>query len=144
MIPMVFSVNNEDISLERLNGETIILNFKTGAYYSTLGAGSDLFWLVSNKVPRREWVQILETYWSSIPDENNGIKEFIEEAISEGLILESNEGEIKPILLPNDFKRNNWSTPKLLKFNDIQHLLLVDPIHDSSLQGWPNLEENER
>jgi hypothetical protein len=144
MIPTGYSVNNEEISLERLNGETIILNFKTGAYYSTLGAGSDLFWLISNKVPSSEWVQILETYWSFAPDESNGIEEFINEAISEGLILESNEGDIKSILLPNDFKRINWSTPKLLKFNDIQHLLLVDPIHDSSLQGWPNLEENER
>lgn len=141
---MSYSINNEGISLERLNGETIILNFITGAYYSSLGTGSDLLWLISNKVPRSDWRQILETQYVFDSDGKDGIEEFIQDAFSEGLILELIDTETKPILLPDDYMRKYWTAPSLLKYDDIQHLLLVDPIHDSSLQGWPNLDENEK
>jgi hypothetical protein len=144
MPSMSYSVNNEDISLERLNGETIILNFKSGAYYSSQGSGSDLFWLISNKVPINNWRQILENYYIFDGNQRDGIQEFIEEALAEELIREMYNSEAITILLPDDVKRIYWTIPKLLKYNDIQHLLLVDPIHDSSLQGWPNLEENEK
>ena len=120
------------------------MNFRTGAYYSTLGTGSDLFWLISHKIPRKDWRQVLEAQYLFNSHENDGIEEFVQDAVAEGLILELIEvEESKSILLPEDLIRINWVAPRLLKYNDIQHLLLVDPIHDSSLKGWPNLEENE-
>jgi hypothetical protein len=143
MLSVSYSINNEDVSLERLNGETIILNFKTGAYYSCQGTGSDLFWMISNKVSIGSWRQILENYYLFSDDVSDGIVEFIQEALKEKIIHELNNSEVTEISLPDDLKRAHWTTPNLLKYNDVQHLLLVDPIHDSSLQGWPNLEENE-
>jgi hypothetical protein len=30
-----------------------------------------------------------------------------------------------------------WSAPELMIFEDLQDLLLVDPIHDTGEEGWP-------
>jgi hypothetical protein len=34
----------------------------------------------------------------------------------------------------------SFEPPKFTKFNDMQNLLLSDPIHDVDATGWPNLD----
>jgi hypothetical protein len=34
----------------------------------------------------------------------------------------------------------DFEPPKFAKYNDMQNLLLSDPIHDVDETGWPNLE----
>jgi hypothetical protein len=46
--------------------------------------------------------------------------------------------------LPDDFVRNSWNSPTLKVYKDFQDLLLVDPIHDTSLTGWPELKNDNQ
>jgi hypothetical protein len=57
--------------------------------------------------------------------------------LSENLIKSSEAafGELQ--LLLEDNPRGKWSCPELLIFDDLQDLLLVDPIHDTGEEGWP-------
>jgi hypothetical protein len=49
--------------------------------------------------------------------------------------IEITSGESQ--LLLQDYPRGKWSCPELLIFEDLQDLLLVDPIHDTGEEGWP-------
>jgi hypothetical protein len=41
------------------------------------------------------------------------------------------------VSVPNDTSRATWDKPELFTHNEIHGLLLVDPIHDSTDEGWP-------
>lgn len=139
-----YAINNDGIVIERLNGETIILNFKSGTYYSSQGPGSDLIWLISNKISKDSWKQILEQHYIFNINQKDGIEEFLQVALKENLIYEIENLDSKIAELPLDCERSHWVMPALEKHEEIEHLLLVDPIHDSAIEGWPNLDENEK
>ena len=50
---------------------------------------------------------------------------------------------VEKIELPNDYTRDNWESPELRIFDDLTDILLIDPVHDTSLEGWPNLKNDE-
>ena len=66
----------------------------------------------------------------------------IEECLKENIVLLVNSKLEGMSELPDDFTRNGWNTPTLKIYKDFQDLLLVDPIHDSSLTGWPELKND--
>jgi hypothetical protein len=74
--------------------------------------------------------------------ESSKIDEFVSKLISENIILETTETKFETVVLPEDYQRVEWATPVLLVFNDLADLLLIDPIHDTSLDGWP-MKKNE-
>ena len=71
----------------------------------------------------------------------SGIKEdieaFISHILSENLIEDCSQPNLNEVKLPSDYLRNKWVSPNLIEFSDLQDLILVDPVHDASLQGWP-------
>jgi hypothetical protein len=60
------------------------------------------------------------------------IARFIAELLSEGLLAES----ARPAK-PNPMPVAAFAVPSMQKFDDLQGLLLVDPIHEASPAGWP-------
>ncbi len=140
-----YAVNIEMVSSERLDGETMIINFNTGAYFLTKEVGSDIVFLIGKCVDRRCWVEILATYWEipSIEECEKEIDEFIVSLLERELILEIDSYETTACELPKDINRSNWSKPSLTVFEDMKELLMIDPIHDTSLEGWPNKNPNQ-
>jgi hypothetical protein len=39
--------------------------------------------------------------------------------------------------LPDDYTRTAWSAPAVYANDDLVDLLVIDPIHDASEDGWP-------
>jgi len=64
--------------------------------------------------------------------------------LSEGITVTSKEELTGIPKLPEDYDHASWSRPVLQAFTDLQDLLTVDPIHDSSLEGWPQLKDHEK
>ena len=64
------------------------------------------------------------------------VERFVEELISEQLIVPTDAngatGSEQDLILKTAF-----NSPTLQKFTDMQELLLVDPIHEVSEEGWP-------
>ena len=64
------------------------------------------------------------------------------ELIAENLILSKDSD---PIGRPDDLgTAPAFVTPELHKFTDMQELLLVDPIHEVTEEGWPLRNTTER
>lgn len=136
-----FEVNEHLISMERLEGEVIIISFNNGKYYSTEFSGADVLWLVKQKVNPEAWESILATKYGLQDFPKDEIKAFLDKCVIEGILAETKSPMNNKAVLPDDFPVLGWETPKLIAFSDLQDLLMVDPIHDSSLEGWPRLKQ---
>jgi len=56
------------------------------------------------------------------------------------LIYEIDNFKVVEIRLPSDLDRTVYKFSPLSTYEDMSDLLMVDPIHDTSLKGWPNRE----
>ena len=137
-----YVLNSSEISLERLNGEVVIISFNSGNYYSCVGSAADILSLVSKEVDRTLWKDIICSKYKINDLPVVEVELFIEECLKENIVLLVNSKLEGMSDLPDDFTRNGWNTPTLKIYKDFQDLLLVDPIHDSSLTGWPELKDD--
>jgi len=135
-------LNTSGISCERLDGEMVIISFETGKYFNSNGAAADLLFLIENSIDQSLWSQILGSAFSDFKEDGSGISEFLGLLLEEKIILECSEASKSSVELPTDYQRSTWQTPALLVFDDLADLLLIDPIHDTSLEGWPTVKND--
>jgi hypothetical protein len=137
-----YLLNSSEISLERLNGEVVIISFNSGNYYSCVGSAADILSLVSKEVDKTLWKEIICSKYKIDDLPVVEVDLFIDECLKENIIISVNSKLGGMSNLPDDFTRSSWNTPILKIYKDYQDLLLVDPIHDSSLTGWPELKDD--
>jgi len=133
-----FAINASSGVFERLDGEVIIISNQNGKYYSLGYTASDIWYLIHASVSSPLWLKTLADNYQEIPDSaENEIKKFVNVLLSEDLIKSSEIASGDSQVLPQDNLRGKWSAPELMIFEDLQDLLLVDPIHDTGEEGWP-------
>jgi hypothetical protein len=136
-----FEVKTANIVHETIEGETVIVNLENGYYYSTDKLGS-VFWnLLQSGLAYQEIIELLvEHYPQDLDEIRNSFAGLIEELQAEGLIAKT--GGETSAATPNQVLGAlgdlEFSAPVLQKHEDMEELLLVDPIHDVEESGWPN------
>lgn len=136
----MWRVKDESISMERLDGETILINFDTGQYFSFQGSSADILWLVQCGVDRDHWPRALEDAFPGLAYDDavhRDVEDFLVGLGRVGVVLPSENpgGPASP--LPDDYERAQWSAPAVYANDDLVDLLVIDPIHDASEDGWP-------
>jgi hypothetical protein len=97
------------------------------------------------KVKKEFWYEILKSNFRNFDEQSKTtqlIDEFILKCLNEKLLIKG-VLNVEKIELPNDYARDNWESPELRIFDDLTDILLIDPVHDTSLEGWPNLKNDE-
>ncbi len=138
---MFYRINSPQVSSETIDGETIIIDFVSGAYFSTAGIGSCLWENLKEGAGAEEISTELRRRY---PEEKQCLEQFnsfLELLLRENLIKIIDQTE-KTELNPELSWPENYSPPELNKFTDMQDLLLLDPIHDTDEQGWPIRRDN--
>jgi hypothetical protein len=131
-----YEINVAQNAFERLDGEFVVISFLTGKYFTINTSGSDLISLITERITSSNWKSILEKHYGD--QAFHGIEEFLEKCILEEIVTVNNGfSEDRLIDLPPDCSRELWIPPILNIFEDLSDLLLVDPIHESSTDGWP-------
>lgn len=126
--------------MERLDGETILINFDTGQYFSFQTTSADVLWLVQAGVDPAHWPAVLEGafagfMWDDAADAQ--VQGFLD-GLAEVGVIEATDGSGGPAQdLPDDYSRGEWSAPSVYANDDLADLLVIDPIHDASEDGWP-------
>lgn len=136
-------IRENDVTYERLDGEVIAVNLLTGRYYSMTGTAADCWSAVSLTGSVDASMDVLTNTYGSAPGMKGDLEEFVSTCIAAGLI-EQMTGEPKQegaVVLPSDFDRREWLPPRLDEYEDLQDLILVDPVHDTSALGWPHIED---
>jgi hypothetical protein len=139
-----YAAAHTEIAHERVEDEVIVINLRTGAYFSLVGAAADIWDLlltgrpldtVAATVARRVGVEV--------PVVRADLDPFVTSLLHEGLLVAAEPPAALPIddTVPLDDQRaapeGTYRPPMLEKYDDMEELLLLDPIHEVDESGWP-------
>ena len=132
-----FKINGPDVIAESIDGEVIIINLNSGAYYSSLGSGGAVWQALLASYSVDEALDLLaESYGAERHIIEGDVTRFVSQLVDEGLLVEVGDD------VPSDGATLEavgvFEPPVLSKYTDMQELLLLDPIHDIDPSvGWP-------
>ena len=134
-----FRVNNPAVIGESIDGELLIVNLETGAYFSARGSGELIWSLAATGLGMGEIANTVAAAFSGDGAEIRAATlSFIENLVSEGLIVVAPAGDLRSGAVPPTAEPLPFALPVLEKFTDMQELLLLDPVHEVEETGWPH------
>jgi len=139
-------VNTPNVVHETIDGEAILLDLKSGNYFSLDGAGA-IIWEFIEKTGN--WNEAIDLMINSNEAQKDTIskttRSFVEKLVKEQLLVEA-KGDIKTIDVSELIQKlksaaQDFTIPVVNKYSDMQDLLLLDPIHEVDEKGWPESKD---
>jgi hypothetical protein len=132
-------VTNPQVIHETIDGETIIIDLATGTYFSLQGAAPAI-WnaLVAGESDEQLIARLQSVYAADAAELRDTISPFLEELVRSQLIA---PGEAAGPAAPGPTEtgeRVAFVAPKLERYEDMQDIILLDPVHKVDNQGWPH------
>lgn len=138
VLSMRFALNEPLVASQEIEGETILIHFDSGHYFCSNPTGSLIIERLSAGESVAEVVDILcLAFKVDKAAATAAVQEFVETLTTNGLVVP------RPDSLPHtgrsfaSDKQETFQRPALEKFDDLQDLLMLDPIHDVDQAGWP-------
>jgi Coenzyme PQQ synthesis protein D (PqqD) len=134
-----FRVNSPAVIFERFDEEVVAIHLGNGTYHSMSGSASDVFMLLSEEATPGELADALAARYAATPAEiGTALAPFLEQLQEQELIVPvENRNPRDSLRMPGSESRLPFSAPSLRAFNDLEGLLLLDPIHEIGEEGWP-------
>lgn len=136
-------INTPNVIGEEFEGEVVVVNLETGCYFSLMGSAKDVWKRLAQGSASPEAIvsALSNTLDCSGIDIAPVIFPFLDELKGLELVV-AVEGvtSIPSISIPEQpdgVTRPLFETPRIETFNDLQDILLLDPIHDVDEAGWP-------
>ncbi len=143
-------INSPSVVQDTIDGEVVIVNLKSGSYYSLDGVGADIWsFLEQGNTVDQIVERMARKYDGSRSDIQKGVNTLVTELQGEELVVPARtkaslvSGEAKTEQSPTGSPRPRFLNPKLQKYTDMQDLLLLDPIHDVDDKGWPTIKTDK-
>lgn len=135
-------LNERKVFYDYSDGAVILIDQSTGIYYGMNGGSSAVFNELIKNATVDSIVNALRNVEGCPADIEEKIVNFVKELSDKELIIPTEESPvdaspIDPAAVAGEF------TFALDEFNELQEILLADPIHDVDVeQGWPVLKED--
>lgn len=133
IVDCTYRVNAPNIVSEVIDGEAIVMDLRSGAYFSADGVGAAIWQAAADGATR---AQILAWAKASFATEVNAEAEaeaFLADIIEHKLMTAENPGPGAAIAA----FAGAYAPPTLAVHEDMQDLITLDPIHDVGEVGWP-------
>jgi len=139
-----YRINSPLVTGEAIDGEVVIIHLENGNYFSLLEAGEWIWLRLVAGEPLESIARELTTcYLCDEPQARQAIERLVAQLLAEELIVPTelaDQGAEPPSpaslsMAPSE--RKPFVEPTLDKYTDMQGLLMVDPIHEVSEEGWP-------
>lgn len=136
---MRYRVNSPQVINETIDGEAIMINLATGAYYSLDRVGGDVWTILEQGAAPDDVVTALQAKYDGSTDEmSTGVRTLLDQLAAEELIVEADDAGGAVPSLEAEGDKVPFSPPRLDKFTDMQDLILLDPVHEVDSRGWPH------
>jgi hypothetical protein len=139
-----FRINTPNVINEIIDGEAVIVNLETGIYYSIDKIGALIWSFIENEMPVGQIIDtIADRCDGSREAVGNGVNQLVAQLREEELIVragarEPGDGAYPQPAVGPPAHRFPFENPVLHKYNDMEGLLLLDPIHEvDGEMGWP-------
>jgi hypothetical protein len=139
---MAVYITNPNAMHETIDGETIVIDMSSGTYYSLRGSASAIWNAIASGASRDTLIETLEEAYEASPGEIASATEaFLSELEAEQLIAHGNgAGPTSGPTSEPAGARAPFEPPQLEKFEDMQDIILLDPVHMVDEQGWPHAD----
>lgn len=134
------------VAADILDDEVVIVNLTTGHYFSTDGAGCEVWKLLAAGVPVGEVASTLRSRYSDgLDDIDTYVDHIVGKVLEMGLMVVDDGSDpattaapdVTDVLGPVSEGRTFVPT-MFLGFDDMESLLLLDPVHEVDDKGWPH------
>lgn len=138
MSHQVLEINHAVVVCRVIEGEALIINMTTGSYYSLDGTGGLIWELLQNgPCSASTLAAALQSVFTAETSQiETEINVLLNELKTEGLLTPA-EKAVDLVQIVRDIPQP-FTPPVLMKYTDLEALLLIDPIHDVSPEGWPH------
>jgi hypothetical protein len=137
-------VNAPTVVSETIEGEVVIINLDSGAYYSVRASAADIWECLENRATIGQTVDCLASRYDGDRREmESGVSGFLGLLADEELVVKTETPADPPYTPPadSDEERPPFNNPVLEKFTDMEDFLMVDPIHEVDDRGWPHKKD---
>jgi len=139
---MLLTLNDPDVVHEVIDDELVLLNLRSGAYYS---GNSTATALLEALIAQPDAAVLLEAVGSLAEDARSVLDDTITYLLTEGLLKQPLPGvvtAVDPSALDMAAVQKlvdllEVDPPRFEKFTDMREILLLDPVHDTGDRGWP-------
>ncbi len=136
----ILEINRDHVVHDTFEGETVIINFNTGRYFSLSGCAPFIWRLLEHSPSQDDLLHALAARYG-IADEAAAASSatFLETIITEQLVL-TKEGRSKAEIesQPDDRPAGTFEPPGLEIYNDLEDMIQLDPVHETAPdRGWP-------
>ena len=150
----MYQVNEPLVVHDTIEDEVLVIRNDTGAYYSMLGPAADVWACIRAGLDEVAMVEVLASrYDAGADDLAASLTAFVGELLEAQLIRASVvasaasasaagsvavadwAGDVPGALEP----RAPFTAPQLEVYTDMADLLLFDPIHEVTPEGWPHV-----
>lgn len=137
-----FRANSPQTIHQTIDGEVVIINLATGNYYSLRRSGARIWDLLMTGHSPAEVASTLQDGYGSVDGEiERSVSRLVAELEAEGLVVPAGDTPASSTAsisgVPEASER--FEPPTLEKFDDMQDLILLDPVHEvDQEEGWPH------
>jgi len=138
-VAQCFRLASPNVVSETVEGEAVILNLETGLYYGLDWSASMLWEALRDGVATDQLTDAVSGHFGIDRDRAaTTIAAFAARLVDEGLLKPADEPDATAAAhLPERPHGDTFDEPVLTRYEDIQELLLIDPIHEVDEDGWP-------
>ena len=136
-----YRINQPAVIAEVIDGEAIIVNLDSGAYYSLRGSACTIWELFAQQLTAAAVTAAMTARYTGSPAViEAGVRTLLDELVGEQLLAPAADAQPAPLNTPTDDNAPHppFEPPVLEKFTDMADLLLLDPIHEVDEMGWPH------
>jgi hypothetical protein len=131
------------VAHERLDDEVVVINLDSGAYFALDGASADCWTLLASHTPVDAAALVLaDRYATSHDTVSADVQRLAAELVREGLAAwdptatpPADAVTLLPPCVPG--APLAYEALRAEKYDDMEELLLLDPIHEVDAAGWP-------
>lgn len=138
MTPNRWTIDPNRVVWEVLDGEAVIVDLAAGHYHAANGVAATVWQAIAAGYDLAMIETLAERAHTDVPrGASDQITGFIDQLLTAGLIARASAdavaGTVEPPANPTP-----WARPRLESHDDLEDLLLLDPVHDVTADGWPN------
>src|SRR5262245_8572818 len=138
-----YRVNEPQVVHQTVDEETVIVDLGTGSYYSLRGSAQVIWSALERGLDTPGVVHEVTGRFEGSPDEIGSLVESFVSKLEQDRLIVGLDGGATAASPPQDgavsTDRPTFEAPVIERFDDLQDLILLDPVHEvSEEQGWPH------
>ena len=137
-----YTIDKSRFVFEQFDKEMVLINLEDGLYYNVSDTGTEVLQLLEQGLTVAEVVDILSAHYSNTEELPGLVEGFFAKLKEQGILIPHPQGVPASSVssakeTPRNGAMSHFAPPVLTRFDDMQEILLLDPIHQVSAQGWP-------